>query len=45
MINQKGLEAVTRIRIEKDFQEGLRDFFGVPSQTFLLDSQRTQIEF
>ncbi len=33
------------IRIEKEFQEGLQDFFGVPSQTFLLDSQRTQIEF
>ena len=33
------------IRIEKEFQEGLRDFFSVPSQTFLLDSQRTQIEF
>ena len=33
------------IRIEKEFQKGLQDFFGVPSQTFLLDSQRTQIEF
>ena len=33
------------IRIEKDFQEGLRDLFDVPSQTFLLDSQRTQVEF
>ena len=33
------------IRIEKEFQEGLRDLFGVPSQTFLLDSQSTQIEF
>ena len=33
------------IRIEKEFQEGLRDFFDVASQTFLLDSQRTQIQF
>ena len=33
------------IRIEKEFQKGLRDYFSVTSKTFLLDSQRTLIEF
>ena len=33
------------IKVEKDFREGLKQMFGVSSQTFIIDSAQSLIEF
>ena len=33
------------IRVEKDFREGLQQIFGVSSQTFIIDSSQSLLEF